>query len=520
LLVHPDRLNSGTLAALGLALVVPVFVHSFYSYYLYVKALEELKTHAKDMGALFDSTLSTLALAIDAKDKHTHGHTQRVQKYARAIAEAMKLDSDHIKAIEDAALLHDIGKLAIPEYILSKRGPLTPEETRKMRMHPQLGVDIISNIKFPYPVADSILAHHERYDGQGYPKGLRGHDIPLGARVLAVADAFDGYISEHPEGKESLDRAIRWVHEGSAAAFDPEIVTVWEKICPDIVGWSSKVETASYTGIQQAKSELRMLELLSASIEGLTSVQEIFLTVRARLMKCITGSTISLDRGEREGIPVVFSEKVIATISVTRAQIPLNEDEFRLLHAVATTIAPALHNAMAIEEIRREATVDKLTGLSNRRAFEMMTASLNRQHFSIVLIDVNYFKAVNDNFGHNTGDATLVRIAAHLRVAFHDAQLTCRLGGDEFLVLSFADLRTLRSQIRRFRHMVVWDPAHDAFKPLLFGVSCGVASIPGDSTNIEQALECADLRMYAIKMRYKQRCARFADLGAMLVSKG
>src|SRR4030095_12368983 len=106
------------------------------------------------------------------------------------------LDSDHIKAIEDAALLHDIGKLAIPEYILSKRGPITPEETRKMRMHPQLGVDIISNIKFPYPVADSILAHHERYDGQGYPKGLRGHDIPLGARVLAVADAFDGYISE------------------------------------------------------------------------------------------------------------------------------------------------------------------------------------------------------------------------------------------------------------------------------------------------------------------------------------
>ena len=98
-----------------------------------------------------------------------------------------------------------------------------------MRMHPQLGVDIISNIKFPYPVADSILAHHERYDGQGYPKGLRGHDIPLGARVLAVADAFDGYISEQPEGKESLERAIRWVHEGSAAAFDPEIVTVLGK---------------------------------------------------------------------------------------------------------------------------------------------------------------------------------------------------------------------------------------------------------------------------------------------------
>src|SRR6476660_2606364 len=185
------------------------------------------------MADLFNSTLSTLALAIDAKDKTTHGHIQRVQKYARAIAEAMRLSEEEVTAIGAAALLHDIGKLAIPEYILSKTGPLTAEEMRKMRLHPQLGADIISNIKFPYPVADSILAHHERFDGQGYPKGLRGHDIPLGARVLAVADAFDGYISEQPEGKESLDRAIRWVHEGSAAAFDPEIVTVWEKICPE-----------------------------------------------------------------------------------------------------------------------------------------------------------------------------------------------------------------------------------------------------------------------------------------------
>jgi diguanylate cyclase (GGDEF)-like protein len=163
---------------------------------------------------------------------------------------------------------------------------------------------------------------------------------------------------------------------------------------------------------------------------------------------------------------------------------------------------------MALEQARREATLDKLTGLSNRRAFEIMSASLFRQHFSIVLIDANSFKAVNDNFGHNAGDATLIRIAAHLRAAFHDAQLLCRLGGDEFLVLSFVGARGLRAQIRRFRQMVMWDPAHESYRKLMFGVSCGLASIPVDAKNVEEAVQIADERMYAVKTRLKQFATR------------
>src|SRR5947199_1321386 len=182
------------------------------------------------MVELFNTTLSTLALAIVAKDKKTHGHIQRVQKYSRAIAEAMRLSEQEIKAIAVVALLHDIGKLAVPEYILSKKGPLTPDEMRKMRMHPQLGADIISNIKFSYPVADSILSHHERFDGKGYPNGLAGKDIPLGARVLAVADVFDAYTSDRVECDETIAGAIQAVREGSGNFFDPEIVGIWESI--------------------------------------------------------------------------------------------------------------------------------------------------------------------------------------------------------------------------------------------------------------------------------------------------
>ncbi len=110
-------------------------------------------------------------------------------------------------------------------------------------------------------------------------------------------------------------------------------------------------------------------------------------------------------------------------------------------------------------------------------------------------------------FGHKAGDAVLVRIAAHLKAAFYDAQLTCRLGGDEFVVFSKADRRTLRMQIRNFRRMVVWDPAHEPYKRMLFGASCGLGTTSVDGQNIEQAMHCADKRMYAIKARFK----RFAD---------
>jgi diguanylate cyclase (GGDEF)-like protein/putative nucleotidyltransferase with HDIG domain len=409
-----------------LLVVVPILYLCFYSYQVYLRSLENEKKHSAEMADLFSSTLSTLALAIDAKDPYTHGHIQRVQKYSRAIAEAMGLDDQQINAIATAALLHDIGKLAIPEYILSKHGPLTADEMDKMRKHPQLGADIISNIKFPYPVADSILAHHEYYDGTGYPNGIKGEDIPLGARVLAVADVFDAYTSDRVECEETLDGAMRALRGGAGTCFDPAIVTVWERIYRDVVVWTSPASSTAYKDIHEATSK----------------------------------------------------------------------------------------NAMELETARREATIDKLTGLANRRAFEKMSASLEAP-FSIVLIDVNAFKAVNDNFGHQAGDAALVRMATHLRSAFHDAAMICRLGGDEFLVLSFADRRTLRMQMRTFRRIVVWDPAHEPYKKLLFGVSCGLASVPDDANTIDQAVQRADERMYAVKARVKRWALERVQVGSV-----
>ena len=494
----------------GITLMValPILYLSYYSYRVYLRSLESEKTHSAEMAELFNSTLSTLALAIDARDRNTHGHIQRVQRYSRAIAEGMHLDEREIKAIAAAALLHDIGKLAIPEYILNKTGPLTPEEMKKMRLHPRLGAEIISNIKFPYPVADSIMAHHERFDGSGYPNGLAGKDIPLGARVLAVADVFDTYTSDRVGSEETIDGAIEVLTQGAGTLFDPDIVSVWESIHRDVVSWNPAT-TRAYTHIQRATSEIKILESLADSIAGVTDVKEIIAGVGTLLKSSFPGCKAAVHVGEHdEGIPVIFSGSVVATISVYRPDEPLTEDETRLLTVIAEKISGTLNNAIALEAAKRQATVDQLTGLANRHAFERISKSLAGQHCSIVLVDVNAFKGVNDNFGHQAGDATLARIGAHLRAAFDHARLLCRLGGDEFLVVSMADQRTLRMQIRNFRKMIIWDPAHEPYKKLLFGVSCGLANIPADGKTIEQAMQRADERMYAVKTRFKQWASR------------
>src|SRR5437867_1086518 len=487
-----------------LLVVAPVLYLCYYSYRVYIESLEKEKQHATE---LFNSTLSTLALAIDAKDKNTHGHIQRVQKYSRAIAEAMHLSEEEIKAIAAAALLHDIGKLAVPEYILGKKGPLTPDEMRKMRMHPQLGADIISNIKFPYPVADSILAHHERFDGTGYPNGLSGKEIPLGARVLAVADVFDAYTTDRVECAETIDGAMQALREGNGTIFDPEIVRVWESIYRDVVHWRTTASSAAYSDIQRVTSEVKILEELSEFLAKATTIEQISQAVSALIKKRFQQCEVELKTGQHEGIPVKFQDQTIATISVARPAASLTDDEIALIRVLAEKISGPLSKLVALELAQREAAVDKLTGLANRRGLEIMADKLAGKAMSVVLVDVNSFKNVNDNFGHKAGDAALIRIAAHLRAAFFGAQLTCRLGGDEFVVFSEADTRTLRMQIRNFRRMVVWDPAHEPYKKMLFGVSCGLASIPGDGKNVEQVMHCADRRMYATKARFKQ----FAD---------
>ena len=153
--------------------------------------LDQEQAHTEEISALNRRTIETLALAIEAKDQTTHDHLARVEVYAMAIGRELALSQDELQALETGALLHDLGKLAVPEYIISKPGRLTPEEFEKMKIHPVVGAELLEMVRFPYSVAPIVRAHHEKWDGSGYPNGLSGEDIPIGARILSAVDCLD-----------------------------------------------------------------------------------------------------------------------------------------------------------------------------------------------------------------------------------------------------------------------------------------------------------------------------------------
>ena len=181
-----------------------------------------------DLQSFYLEMIQTLARALDAKDSYTHDHADRAGKYAKLIAQEMNLPDTVVRYIEYAALLHDMGKIGISDTILLKKGKLTDEEQKIIRQHPIIGYKIILPIKYLYPIAPLVLYHHERYDGTGYPEGLSGEEIPLGARIVSIIDAFDAMTSDRPYRKApSVKTAVNELKKGMGKQFDPKIVKIF-----------------------------------------------------------------------------------------------------------------------------------------------------------------------------------------------------------------------------------------------------------------------------------------------------
>jgi diguanylate cyclase (GGDEF)-like protein/putative nucleotidyltransferase with HDIG domain len=226
----------------GALFLLPLVYLIFRSYRLYMGRLESEKQHAQEMASLHLRTIEALALAIDAKDHTTHEHLQRVQVYAVEIAKEMGLSEDEENALQAASLLHDIGKLAVPEHIISKPGRLTPEEFEKMKIHPIVGAEILERVDFPYPVVPIVRAHHEKWDGSGYPEGLKGEQIPVGARILAAVDCLDALASERQYRRAlPLDKALEFVVGEAGKSFDPRVIDILARRCREFEQktWSS-----------------------------------------------------------------------------------------------------------------------------------------------------------------------------------------------------------------------------------------------------------------------------------------
>ena len=211
-------------------LVLPPIYLIYRSYRLYLGKLETEARMAEQTSNLHLRTIEALALAIEAKDESTSEHLQRVRVYAVEMAKELGLSADEEAALKAAAMLHDIGKLAVPGHIIAKPGKLTPEEFEKMKIHPIVGAGILEQVNFPYPVVPIVRAHHEKWDGTGYPNGLAGEAIPIGARILAAVDCLDALASDRPYRRAlPLDEAMGKVLSEAGTSFDPRVVETLQR---------------------------------------------------------------------------------------------------------------------------------------------------------------------------------------------------------------------------------------------------------------------------------------------------
>ncbi len=225
LLTHYIFLSFG----LGFGLVVlPMVVVGHFAYKIHLRRLAQKTKEIREASRIHLATVEALATAIDARDQVGIGHVRRTQIYAVGIGKILGLSDDELQALNTGALLHDIGKLAVPDHILNKPGRLTPAEMEKIKIHSSVGASILEKIEFPYPVISTIKYHHEMYDGTGYPEGLKGNSIPLTARILTVADAFDTLRGARPyRPAVSRDDARRFLLNGVGTQFDSKIVDVF-----------------------------------------------------------------------------------------------------------------------------------------------------------------------------------------------------------------------------------------------------------------------------------------------------
>jgi putative nucleotidyltransferase with HDIG domain len=312
-----------------LSIIIPLLLISYLTFRSSMGRLEDATKHVAQLNDLYMSAIEALAMAVDAKDQITHGHIRRVQVYATELAKRVGVQDDQqLRAIETAALLHDMGKLAVPEHILNKPGKLTPGEFDKMKRHADIGADLLSAIPFPYPVVPIVRHHHENWDGTGYPHKVAGTDIPLGARILSVVDCFDALTSDRPyRPRLSKEEAFEILRERRGSMYDPLVVdafiSAYELIAP-----------AAIRAGQEAKS-LVPVSFLASSTEHARALDQIHVD---------SSETASLHEAHRQCVrAVTVPEALEAMASVIRELTPAhvvafyeyvsNLDAFRCLHA-------------------------------------------------------------------------------------------------------------------------------------------------------------------------------------------
>jgi putative nucleotidyltransferase with HDIG domain len=366
-------------------------------------------------------------MAVDAKDQITHGHIRRVQIYALELAKLLGVkDEGQLKAIEAAALLHDVGKLAIPEHILNKPGKLTVAEFDKMKRHADIGADLLSAVKFPYPVVPIVRHHHEQWGGNGYPAGISGTDIPLGARILSVVDCFDALTSDRPyRPRLSTEDAFATIVQARGSLYDPLVVDTFIKAYPEIApaamragqeaigllnvsSLSDPASTSSQTPLERIRVNATETSVLEAYRKGMGVARSSgeALTAVAQCLRQLTAATVfafyrydkDLDlltcenavgdnRGLLEGLSIAVGTRVTGWSAATR-RVSLNADASLDLAQIATHYSPPLRCTLSVPVTNGEQLIGVLTAYacregafqeSDRYVFEQVVTELQNQ---------------------------------------------------------------------------------------------------------------------------------------------
>ena len=569
-------------------LLVPVVLYlGLRAYFVLLARFDHERRNVKQISELHLATIEALARAIDAKDGTAENHIRRVQIYATAVARELGMTELEVQAIKTAALLHDIGKLAVPDHILSKPGPLTPEEFQKVQAHPQVGADIIATVPFPYPVAPLILSHHERWDGRGYPLGLKGEDIPLGARILCLVDYFGALTSARPYHEPmAVDAAVSLIEQEAGKALDPRAVEAFLRVLPRVreeaegsgktaVAPRGTTKSTVFDDIAVAHGEIYALYQIAQTMGTSLGVSDsmahiasklttlvpfsactLFLydpatdTLRCRfatgtdfeLMQQLTlksgqGLTGWVARNRRSLVnarpssdleaaglslptalqsalvcPLVFEDRVIGTLAVHHTTPSFyQEDHRRLLDRVCEQAAAVINNAIVYERTHEDSLTDPLTGLQNTRFMvthlnaELARAERLNNEVSLLVLDLDDFKEINDTHGHHVGDRALRDVAQVLRRVIRPYDICVRYAGDEFIVVlagcGFDEAENKRKELQEAVSDAVFEARPGARVPL--SISAGSAVFPHDGDSYESLLAKADSRMYRDKVARK-----------------
>jgi diguanylate cyclase (GGDEF)-like protein/putative nucleotidyltransferase with HDIG domain len=471
-------------------ILLPLLLISYLTLRAAMGRVEDANRHLSELNHLYLSTIETLAMAIDAKDQITHGHIRRVQQYAVGLAKWVGVtDSAQISAIEAASLLHDMGKLAVPEYILNKPGKLTPAEFEKMKLHASVGADILSAINFPYPVVPIVRHHHENWDGTGYPDGLKGSEIPIGARILAVVDCFDALTSDRPYRPRLADvDAIRILVERRGAMYDPLVVDTFLRVHAQIA--PAQIETvesvprgisaitrgvaegdsgptgAGLDDIAASTEEMLVLYDLARGLTGQFALSDAADVISKHLRRVVPASTCVFYLYETEtdelvvahaagehaahfvGIRVPRGQRLTGWVAANKQTI-LNSDPVLDLGEVARALNPRLRSCLSTPLLSGDTLVGVLTVYSvTREAFtedhRRIIEVVGRQVSQTVKHSIDFERERTESLRDQlTGLPNL----QHLE-RFITAEMSA-LSGSPLLSIVFIDLQGLKNVNRR-----------------------------------------------------------------------